>query len=236
MSSTDPFALVRQAFAAPDHADRVQAITALRDQLDTLELDAVRAIVRSGGSWSEVSKMLGVSKQSAHRRFAKRIHDDEPVPAAAPPEPKIVVTPQARRAVRSARAAARALGHGEVDTSHLLLGLMADADGPATRALEAIGVDFDQVCEAVTEQQPPTTPPVAGPVPIAPVARDALEQALREARRLNHAHLGVEHLLLGTVRDPEGCAVRALADLGVSPVDLERCLGKVLMEAPFNAR
>lgn len=237
MSSIHPIDLAQQACAAPDAADRVRAIATLRDQLDALEINAVRGAVEAGASWSEVAQMLGVSKQSAHRRFAGRIHGETtPPPAAAPAEPRIVITSQARRAVRAARAAARALGHPEVDTSHLLLGLLADAAGPAARALEAIGVDFDGAREAVTRQQPPGSPRPDRTVPIAPVTRDALEQSLREARRLNHGHLGVEHLLLGTVRDPDSCAVRALADLGVAPVDLERCLGRVLMEAPFDAR
>ncbi len=237
MSSIDPSELAQRAFGAPDAGDRLRAIVALRDRLDALEVDAVRAAVHAGSTWTDVAEMLGVSKQSAHRRFSARIHREPArTPSVVPTEGKIVVTSQARRAVRAARAAARALGHPEVDTSHLLLGLLADSDGPAARALEAIGVDFDGAREAVTRQQPPAGAPPAGPVPIAPVTRDALEQSLREARRLNHAHLGVEHLLLGTVRDQDGCAVRALAQLGVSPVDLERCLGKVLMEAPFDAR
>jgi hypothetical protein len=38
------------------------------------------------------------------------------------------------------------------------------------------------------------------------------------------------------LRDDTGGAVRALADVGISPDDLERCLGKVLKEAPFSSR
>src|SRR5437763_583316 len=64
----------------------------------------------------------------------------------------------------------------------------------------------------------------------------ALEQSLREAQRLGHEHLGVEHLLLALLRDEDGGAVRALGDVGVSTDDLERCLGKVLKEASFSPR
>ena len=66
--------------------------------------------------------------------------------------------------------------------------------------------------------------------------RAGLEQSLREAQRLGHEHLGVEHLLLALLRDARGGAARALADVGVSTEDLERCLGKVLKEAPFSPR
>src|SRR5204862_354430 len=70
----------------------------------------------------------------------------------------------------------------------------------------------------------------------ADAVRDAIEQSLREAQRLGHEHLGVEHLLLALLRDEEGGAVRALAAVGVSTDDLERCLGKVLKDASFSSR
>ncbi len=212
----------------------MRAIAELREELSDLECDAVRSAVQAGSSWSDVAGALGVSKQSAHKRFAGRLQSPprriRRVDASAP---EIVVTAQARRAVRGARAAARVLRHADADSSHLLLGLLADRDGPASAALEAIGVEFNALREVVADQQDrgpvgdARAPPISGP------ARAALEQSLREARRLGHAHLGVEHLLLGIVRDPHGRAVEALAAVDVSPIDLERCLGKLLMEAPF---
>jgi ATP-dependent Clp protease ATP-binding subunit ClpA len=187
-----------------------------------------------------VAEALGVSKQSAHRRYASRLDEPTPLPrrrAVPAPEERILVTPQARRAVRAARAAARALGHVSVDPGHLLLGLMVDTSGPASRALTAIGVDFDAAREAVGRLGLPATPAGASAkrrVPISDAAREALERSLLEARRLGHQHLGVEHLLLGLLRDEQGGAARALDDIGIASDDLERCLGKVLKEAPFD--
>lgn len=230
----NPAALAERALADPDPAERLRAIAALRGELEELECDAVRSAVQDGSSWSDVARALGVSRQSVHKRFARRIEELRPARRrrAAPAGPRMVVTAQSRQAVRAARAAARALGHPQVLTSHLLLGLLADRDGPAAVALEAIGVTFDAALEAVADGGQRKRARRA-PVPIAATTRAALEQALREARRLGHDHVGVEHLLLGIVRDGDGPAVEALAALGVSPVDLERCLGKVHMEAPF---
>ena len=59
------------------------------------------------------------------------------------------------------------------------------------------------------------------------------DRALREARRLGHAHLGPEHLLLALLRDETGEACATLRAIGAAPGDLERCLGKVLRDAPF---
>ena len=235
-----PTSLAARAIAAADPHDRLRAICTLRDELELLEADAVRGAIHEGSSWSEVADALGISKQSAHRRHAKRL-DDPPPPARAltPGTDHITVTAQARRAVRAGRAAARAFNHTEVDPGHLLLALMADTNGPAAECLASIGVEFDAVRDAVGRLGLPATPAGASPrrrVRISKGARAALEQSLREAQRLGHHHLGVEHLLLGLLRDEEGGAARALADIGISADDIERCLGKVLKDAPFSPR
>lgn len=46
-------------------------------------------------------------------------------------------------------------------------------------------------------------------------ARRVLSGAQAEAQRLNHNWIGTEHLLLGLIREGEGIAAQALADLGV---------------------
>ena len=40
--------------------------------------------------------------------------------------------------------------------------------------------------------------------------------AQEEARDLNHAFIGTEHILLGLIREGEGVAAKALDDLGVT--------------------
>src|SRR3954452_6798621 len=228
MSPDPPTSLTARAIAAADPRDRLRAICALRGELELLEADAVRGAIHEGSSWSQVAEALGISKQSAHRRHAKRL-DDPPPPARGltPGSDHVTVTAQARRAVRAGRAAARALNHTEVDPGHLLLGLMTDTNGAAVQCLASIGVEFEAVRDAVARLGLPATPAGASPrrrIPIASAARAALEQSLREAQRLGHQHLGVEHLLLALLRDPESGASRALADIGISADDLERCL------------
>jgi len=47
-------------------------------------------------------------------------------------------------------------------------------------------------------------------------ARRVLVLAQEEARELNHAFIGTEHILLGLIREGEGVAYQALSALGVS--------------------
>lgn len=232
-----PTSLAARAVGAPDPRERLRAVAALRDELHEMEADAVRAAMDRGSSWAQVAQALGITKQSAHRRHSKRL--------AEPPRPprhdgngggRVTVTAQARQAVRAARAAARALDHAAVDPGHLLLALTTDPRSAAASALNAIGVEFDELRDAVGRLGLPITPagePARRPIPIAPAARAALEQSLREVQRLGHDHLGVEHILLALLRDPGSGAVQALGDVGISTDDVERCLGKLLIQAPF---
>ncbi|MFC2018905.1 ATP-dependent Clp protease ATP-binding subunit [Chloroflexota bacterium] len=47
-------------------------------------------------------------------------------------------------------------------------------------------------------------------------ARRVLTLAQEEAQKLNHSHIGTEHILLGLVREEEGIAAKVLANLGIS--------------------
>lgn len=58
----------------------LRAVTTLRALADTLELRQVEAALRSGMSWQEVADALGVTRQAAHKKHAKRIDPSIPVP------------------------------------------------------------------------------------------------------------------------------------------------------------
>ena len=57
-------------------------------------------------------------------------------------------------------------------------------------------------------------------------ARNSVELARDEARKLNHNWLGTEHLLLGLLVDGEGVAARALLSLNVSLEDVRKMIEK----------
>jgi ATP-dependent Clp protease ATP-binding subunit ClpA len=59
-----------------------------------------------------------------------------------------------------------------------------------------------------------------------------LELSLREALRLQNAHIDTEHLLLGLLRIPDSTAARVLADREVDAAGLREELVKMLPQAP----
>jgi Clp amino terminal domain, pathogenicity island component len=77
-------------------------------------------------------------------------------------------------------------------------------------------------------------------------AQRAVIAARQEAIKRRHDRVLPEHLVLGTLREPEGLAARAIAALGVSPEAVRAALGAVLPAAmsdgitpghvPFDSR
>lgn len=106
---------------------------------------------------------------------------------------------------------ARSLGHTQIGTEHLLLGLLAEQEGLAGRVLASLDVRIESVREQIVAISG-SGPEPAGlrQIPFVPEAKKVLEGALREAISLGHNYIGTEHLLLGLVREPEGLATRLL--------------------------
>jgi ATP-dependent Clp protease ATP-binding subunit ClpC len=148
----------------------------------------------------------------------------------------------ARRCVEGAVEEARLLGHDSVGDEDLLLGILHTGQGPAAEALTSLGVTLDGAREESERLLSEALSSIgisfeevrrgAGDafemrlpndrrIPFSPRAKEALEQALREARRLGDNRITSEHVLLGILRNEDGTAVRMLANLGVSPAAIE---------------
>lgn len=121
-------------------------------------------------------------------------------------------TDRARRVVVIAQEESRSGGSSEINTGHILLGLVG-AEGVAAVVLSELGFDPDGLREAMTVDggQP------AGHIPFTPRAKKVLELALREALQIGNNYIGTEHLLLGLIREGQGTGAEHLA--AVKPLD-----------------
>jgi ATP-dependent Clp protease ATP-binding subunit ClpC len=141
-------------------------------------------------------------------------------------------TQRARRVLSLAQEEAERLHHSYIGTEHLLLGLMREESGVASRVLHNLRVDVNQVEELVERltrsgQRTPFTK-----LDLAPGTKRVLELAVEEARRVGHNYIGTEHLLLGLVRYDEGVAIDVLRRLGVTPEQVRNQTRRVLQENP----
>lgn len=204
---------------------RLRAAVETADELHELGDELVDRFIRdaraSGSSWAEIGSVLGVSKQAAQQRFAAQ----RAFPTGAWPER---FTDAARRAVALGAEEARALGHPFLGTEHVLLGLLADADGIAARALGALGITEAAVRKRHGElvgAQEPTGQEALNVMP-------RLKQALELARRLAEAHgrdyADTEHLLLGLLQVKGTLAGRILAELGAGEERVRAQLASML--------
>ncbi|HZN82816.1 MAG TPA: Clp protease N-terminal domain-containing protein, partial [Mycobacterium sp.] len=176
---------------------------------------------KSGASWTEIGKCMGVTKQAAQKRFVSKAD------AALDPEAGFGrFTPRARNVVVVAQNRANKAGNNEIGPHHLLLGLFSDPDGLAPKLLAGQGVDADKVTRAVT--LPPRVDDVPTLIPFNGAAKKVLELTFRQALRLGHNYVGTEHIFLALyeAEDDDG----TLHQLGVDRDRFERELVAALSE------
>ncbi len=116
---------------------------------------------------------------------------------------------RARQVVVHAREEARRLNQDHVGTEHILLGLLADADGTAFGVLQGFGMTLSGTRDEVIAVVGVGSGAPIGHVPFTPQAKHTLELALREALQLNQKYVGTEHILLGLLRG-KSAAVQVL--------------------------
>jgi ATP-dependent Clp protease ATP-binding subunit ClpA len=114
--------------------------------------------------------------------------------------------------IESALRNAEQAGKAQVTPEDILLGLLEV--GPDIVARAAIDL---ALMEASIRAQKTSDPDEPSPRlhRFSQAARNAIVRAQEEARLLDHAYVGTEHLLLALIRDEHGAAGRVLADLRV---------------------
>jgi Clp amino terminal domain, pathogenicity island component len=176
---------------------------------------------RAGASWTDIGRAMGVTKQAAQQRFVPRA---EPIGG----EGRFGrFTARARQVVVTAEAEARRAGNDHVDVPHVVLGLLAEREALAARALEAQGVDLDVLGGAVTALVEPPGGPLPEHIPFSPAAKRTLELTLREALRFGHNYIGTEHVLLAILGDDTSSAA-LLRSFGVDREQAEAWLTEQL--------
>ncbi|WP_248929059.1 ATP-dependent protease ATP-binding subunit ClpC [Paenibacillus hamazuiensis] len=124
-------------------------------------------------------------------------------------------TERAQKVLSLAQEEAVRLGHNNIGTEHILLGLIREGEGIAAKALVALGLGLEKIQDEVESligrgQEQPTN------IAYTPRAKKVIELSMDEARKLGHTYVGTEHILLGLIREGEGVAARVLNNLGIS--------------------
>jgi ATP-dependent Clp protease ATP-binding subunit ClpC len=124
-------------------------------------------------------------------------------------------TENARRALFFSRYEASELGHVEIRSEHLLVGLLRTTAGLGARllgdrvSLHDIHREIEQ--RSALHEKVPTSVEI----PFTHDTKQILQSAAEEADNLRHRHIGTEHLLLAMLRDEKSETAQMLIRRGV---------------------
>ncbi|NLU79489.1 ATP-dependent Clp protease ATP-binding subunit [Micromonospora sp. HNM0581] len=218
----DLIKLIKQAHA--DTLDQLSDAVMIADHIGEVADHLIGHFVdqarRSGASWTEIGRSMGVSKQAAQKRFVTTALD--------PQEGFQRFTPRARNVVMASQNEARAAHNAQITPAHLVLGLLAEPEAIAAKILTAAGVPAEAVREVATAALPAPSDDVPSLIPFDAAGKKALELTFREALRLGHNYVGTEHILLALLEQENGEGV--LARLGVDKAATETSVVAALAE------
>ncbi|MEV0211038.1 Clp protease N-terminal domain-containing protein [Streptomyces sp. NPDC050788] len=209
---SQPLDQLQDAVIAADHLGEVA------DHLIGHFVDQAR---RSGASWTDIGQSMGVTRQAAQKRFVPKESAE-----LDPNQGFSRYTMLARNVVITAHNTAKTSRNAEVVPAHLVIGLVAEPNGLAAKAIAAQGVTADAVREAATTALPPASEAPPELVPYGSDAKKVLELTFREALRLGHNYIGTEHILLAMLEFEHGTGV--LSNLGIEKAPAEAEIAKAL--------
>jgi hypothetical protein len=214
---SEPLDQLEDAVIAADHLGEVA------DHLIGHFVDQSR---RSGASWTDIGRSMGVSKQAAQKRFVPK----DPGEPLDPSQGFSRYTVRARNVVITAQNEARATSNAEIRTEHLILGLAAEPEALAGRTIVAQGVPLETLRSTALAALPPAADNLPALIPFDAQAKKALELTFREALRLGHNYIGTEHILLALLELENGEGL--LSGLGVDKARTESDLAQMLSQLP----
>ena len=144
-------------------------------------------------------------------------------------------TQRARRVLTLAQENAESMHHNYVGTEHLLLGLLEEESGVASRVLQDLGLSTRRVKELIKRMSDTSRRGFRTSMELTPRTKRVIELAVEEARRMGHHYIGTEHLLLGLIRQGESVALDILKQSGLSPERIRQETQKAIKNNPIHA-
>jgi hypothetical protein len=161
---------------------------------------------RSGASWTEIGKSMGVTKQAAQQRS---------VPKDQLESTNIPFTQRAWNVLTAAQREARTASNSAIAPVHILVGLLSEPKSVAVVVLAQLGVTPEMVRAETRSFFPVASVEVLELIPYNQDGLKVLDLARREALRMGHNYVGTEHILLGLIEFESGTG--PLSTLAISP-------------------
>jgi ATP-dependent Clp protease ATP-binding subunit ClpC len=142
-------------------------------------------------------------------------------------------TQGAQEAIALAQESLTRFKHNQLDTEHLLYGLLSQEDGVVPKIIEKLGISPYSVKDRVHEalDRIPKVEIVKGAQPlqiyITPRAQRVLEQSEEEAKRLKDEYIAQEHIFLAIAEIGNGASGRILKEFGIDKEKIFKALYEI---------
>jgi ATP-dependent Clp protease ATP-binding subunit ClpC len=124
---------------------------------------------------------------------------------------------RAVRVIMAAQEEAKRMGSNFVGAEHLLLGMLREGENIVLKTLDSFRVEPEDLVRKLEEEiGGKGSHRREGELPFTAQVKKVIELAWDEARQLGHSYVGVEHLLLGILREGTGITGKVLAELGIT--------------------
>ncbi len=145
-------------------------------------------------------------------------------------------TQRARRVLSMAHLEAEKMGSSQIESEHLLIGLLLVEGSTAGKVLTDLDISADRVreiCAILGESDAPKAS--SDNQMLSTEVQDILKRSITEAEKSGQLYISTEHLLLSLIDTPDSKAVLALKRMGISPEQIRRQLRRVLDEGNTGA-
>jgi ATP-dependent Clp protease ATP-binding subunit ClpC len=142
-------------------------------------------------------------------------------------------SPRVREVIGFSREEALRLGHDHIGIEHILLGLIREGEGNATKILNHLGVDLESLRKAVEAGMEPASSvrqPDKDKITLVKQAEKMLKITFLEAKLFKSPQIDTEHVLLSILKDQDNLATRALNKMNVDYENVKHELDAILTE------
>src|SRR6266568_2270977 len=147
-----------------------------------------------------------------------------------------IFTVQLLRVLSRSQEEAQHFQHNYIGTEHLLLALIHESKGVAAEVLGNLEIDTNVVRETIEAIMDHGDSVLLEEIGFTPRSKKVIELAKDEAQSMKHHYVGIEHLLLGLVREGEGIAAEVLDRMGVTIEKVSTETNKILDKQNQNDR
>ena len=119
--------------------------------------------------------------------------------------------------------------HPHIGAEHILIGLVKIGAEATAKAFDRHTIRVKELRQALTELEPPHDDAESmGKLPQTPIAKRALEDAIRESRARGQDYVDTGHVLLGILHQDDSVAVKMLQKTGVDVAGFRNEVIKIL--------